>query len=203
MFLRIRRLVSALCILAVFAPTPQAAIPKRQKQSARAGRLEGVVYNVASGSPLTKVSVEIAGREQAVSTGVAGDYSVSLEPGTYSVRFYREGFNDQSIVGVSIAAGESRQLDAALSPVGYKVGESVTVSADSSNDAVAMLEDRKAATTISDTISAVEIGKDTASSAAGVLQRAPGVSVVDRFVFIRGLGERYSNTSMNDAMRTA
>jgi outer membrane receptor protein involved in Fe transport len=184
----------------VFASAATSAGLKRQKQSARAGRLEGVVYNVASGSPLTKVSIEVEGLGQLFGTGVAGDYSISLESGTYSVRFFREGFNDQSIADVSIVAGESKQLDAALSPLGYEVGESVTVSADDSKDAAAMLEDRKAATTISDTISAVEIGKDTASSAAGVLQRAPGVSVVDRFVFIRGLGERYSNTSMNDAI---
>ncbi|HEY7912525.1 MAG TPA: hypothetical protein VIG62_11495, partial [Blastocatellia bacterium] len=44
------------------------------------------------------------------------------------------------------------------------------------------------------------ISKDTSSNAAGVLQRVPGVSLVDRFVFVRGLGERYSNTSLNDAI---
>ncbi|HEY7545000.1 MAG TPA: TonB-dependent receptor plug domain-containing protein, partial [Blastocatellia bacterium] len=76
----------------------------------------------------------------------------------------------------------------------------VTVTAGASNDAAAIIEDRKAATTISETISAVEISKDTASSAAGILARAPGVSLVKEFVYVRGLGERYSNTSLNNSI---
>ncbi|HYP29906.1 MAG TPA: outer membrane beta-barrel protein [Blastocatellia bacterium] len=200
MFPRIRRLLSILSILAALASMTPSARAGQQRQKRSPGRLEGAVYNVASGDPLTKVSIEVTGHEEIFSTGVSGDYSISLGPGTYTVRFFREGFNDQSVADVLIISGESKQLDAALSPVGHQVGESVTVSAGSSNDVVAMLEDRKASTTISDAISALEISKDTASSAAGVLRRAPGVSVVDRFVFIRGLGERYSNTAMNDAI---
>ncbi len=174
----------------------------RQLQSPKNGKITGVVYNVATGDPLTQATIEIAGEAAGsgapVKTGVDGEYSISLAPGTYSVRFHRDGFLEQTIDQVVVTPGATNELNAVLSPVGY--GESVTVTADSSNDVAAMIEDRKAATTISDNISATEISKDTASSAAGVLQRAPGVSVQNRFVFVRGLGERYSNTSLNDAL---
>ncbi|HEX2224363.1 MAG TPA: TonB-dependent receptor plug domain-containing protein [Thermoanaerobaculia bacterium] len=62
----------------------------------------------------------------------------------------------------------------------------------------ALLTERKAAAQISDAIGAEEIGKNTGSDAAGVLKRVTGVSLQDdKFVFVRGLGERYSNTTLN------
>lgn len=198
MVLKLRRFITVICIFALasgFAPATGLA---RQGAQTKTGKLEGIIYNIQSGDPLVKAGIEITGQNRAAESGVGGAYSISLDPGAYTVRFFREGFIEQSIANVVIIAGQTVELNAVLSPVGY--GESVTVTAQSSNDAAAMIEDRKSATTISDSISAVEIAKDTASNAAGVLQRAPGVSIVDRFVYVRGLGERYSNTSLNDAL---
>jgi hypothetical protein len=198
MVLKSRRIVAIICLLAAvdwFAPVSSLGTQAAQSKT---GKIEGTVYNVASGDPLIKARVEVVGKNVIIETGLDGTYTINLEPGTYRLRFFREGFIEQTIDGVAVAQGAAKEISAVLSPVGY--GESVTVTAENTNTVAAMIEDRKAATTISDNISALEISKDTASSAAGVLQRVPGVSVVDRFVFVRGLGERYSNTSLNDAI---
>lgn len=197
MFLNFRRFVAVICILVASSIVPATGLA-RQTAQAKAGKIEGTVYNVASGDPLLKARVEVVGKTVSAETGVDGAYSISIEPGTYAVRFVRDGFIEQTIDDVTVQPGAPKELNAVLSPVGY--GESITVTAGNSDQVAAMIEDRKSATTVQDTISAREISKDTASSAAGVLQRAPGVSVVDRFVFVRGLGERYSNTSLNDAL---
>jgi outer membrane receptor protein involved in Fe transport len=162
------------------------------------GKIEGTVYNQTSGDPLIKAKIEVINQNITVETGVEGEFSISLPPGTYTLRFMKEGFVDQPLENISVAAGETRELSTVLQPVGS--GETINVTAGNTNDLVGQLEDRKAAATVSDTISALEISKDTSSNAAGVLQRVPGVSLVDRFVFVRGLGERYSNTSLNDAV---
>lgn len=169
-----------------------------QTQIKSTGKLVGRVYNVASGEPLTKAGVEIAGKDGTIYTGLGGEFSIHLDAGNYAVRIFHDGFLEQTVSNVEIVAGSTRELNAVLSPVGY--GETITINAQSGSDVVGLLEERKAATAISDTISATEIKNDTASNAAGVLQRAPGISIVDRFVFVRGLGERYSNTSLNDAL---
>ncbi|HWP43241.1 MAG TPA: carboxypeptidase regulatory-like domain-containing protein, partial [Blastocatellia bacterium] len=197
MLLMSNRFLAAISMMAVLSLLAPGLALSRQTQASR-GKIEGTVYNLASGDPLIKAGVEIAGKGEAIETGIDGSYSLSLEPGVYKIRFFRRGFLEQVIENVEVAAGQTKELNAVLTPEGY--GEQVTVTAGNGNDAAAMIEDRKAAATVSDTISAVEISKDTASSAAGVLQRVPGVSTVDRFVFVRGLGERYSNTSLNDAM---
>jgi hypothetical protein len=160
-------------------------------------RIYGAVYNVATGDPLAKATIKVAEINQ-TTTGLGGEYSIQVPAGSHILLFSREGFIARTIESVDVAPGESKELNTVLSPEGY--GEVVNVTADRSNDVADMIEERKSATTISDTISAIEIKKDTASNAAGVLQRVPGVSQVNRFVFVRGLGERYSNTSLNDAL---
>ncbi|MEW6209697.1 MAG: outer membrane beta-barrel protein [Acidobacteriota bacterium] len=188
-------IAAILAVVSLFAPI---SVLSNQTQKNQSGKISGLVLNVTSGDPLIKAGVEAIGQGVKAETGADGDYTLSLPPGTYSIRVFREGFVEQTIEKVEVKSGATTELNAVLQPVG--AGEQVTVTAGASNDAAALIEDRKAATTISETISAVEIAKDTASSAAGVLQRAPGISLVNDFVFVRGLGERYSNTSLNDAI---
>ena len=162
------------------------------------GTLTGFVADVRSGDFVRHAGVEVVGAGKTVYTGVDGDYTVELPPGTYVVRFFFDGFIEKKEEFVTVTAGEATQVDAVLTPVGY--GESVDVVAGAGDDVIATIEERRSATTISDSISKVEIANDTSSNAAGVLQRVTGVTVQNDFVFVRGLGERYSNTVINDAL---
>lgn len=162
------------------------------------GTLIGFIGDARSGDLIRGASVEIVGTGKVVKTGPDGDFSVELPAGTYSVRFTFDGFTSQTREAIEVVAGDTVQIDAVLSPVGY--GEEVTIVAGAGGDIVAQLEDRKTATTISDAVSKAEMAADTSSSASGVLQRVTGVTVQDDFVYVRGLGERYSNTVINDAL---
>src|SRR5262249_34152552 len=69
--------------------------------------------------------------------------------------------------------------------------------------AEAMLSERKLAPSVSDSMSRDEIRKTVASDAAGAVEKVTGVSIVDNgYVYVRGLGERYSATMLNNAMLT-
>ena len=73
----------------------------------------------------------------------------------------------------------------------------VEASAEDSTEA-ALLAERRNAAQISDAIGAEEMKKNTGSDAADVVKRVVGISLQnDKFVFVRGLGGRYSNTSLN------
>ena len=80
-----------------------------------------------------------------------------------------------------------------------QVSEAITVSAEAGlSTEAALLAERKGAVQISDSIGAEEISKNTGSDAAGVLKRVTGISLQDnKYVFVRGLGDRYSNTTLN------
>ncbi len=78
------------------------------------------------------------------------------------------------------------------------VGE-IEVTADpETSTQVALLAERKNAAQISDAIGKEEMKKNTGSDAAEVVKRVVGISLQnDKYVFVRGLGDRYSNTSLN------
>jgi TonB-dependent receptor len=68
------------------------------------------------------------------------------------------------------------------------------------SSAEAQLIERKQAPMITDNMGAVEMRENGDSDAAAAMTRVTGLSVVDDFVFVRGLGERYSNTTLNGAV---
>src|SRR6185369_804812 len=60
------------------------------------------------------------------------------------------------------------------------------------------LQRRRKSSVVSDTVSAEVIKKSPDSDAGEVVQRVPAVTVKDdKFIFVRGLGERYSSALLN------
>src|SRR5688572_32898128 len=104
MFLKLRRFVAVICILTACSIGPTAGLAQQTSQS-KAGKIEGTVYNVASGDTLLKARVEVVGKSVSIETGLDGAYSISIEPGTYSVRFVREGFIEQTVDDVIVQPG--------------------------------------------------------------------------------------------------
>ncbi len=71
------------------------------------------------------------------------------------------------------------------------------------NTEASLLSARKKATSLGDAVSAEQVRKSPDKDAAEVLRRVTGLSVSDgKYVFVRGLGERYSSTEV-DGVRIA
>ncbi|MFA6956860.1 MAG: TonB-dependent receptor [Thermoanaerobaculia bacterium] len=131
-------------------------------------------------------------------TDLDGAFAVTgLAPGDYTLSAALDGF--QTITkNVRLVTGQSVQLAFTIVP---EFGETVEVVAKAeAAGEVAILESRRESSVVSDSISAEEIRKTPDSSAAGVVERLTGVTLLDdKYVFIRGLGERYSGTTLNGA----
>ena len=66
--------------------------------------------------------------------------------------------------------------------------------------ATAVLEERKNQAFVSDILGADQISRTGDSDAASALRRVTGLTLVDgKFIYVRGLGERYSSTQLNGA----
>ena len=78
--------------------------------------------------------------------------------------------------------------------------EEVVVQARLLSAAESLLSERMEADAVTDVIGADFIDRVGDSTVAGALRRISGISLVgDKFVYVRGLGERYSSTSLNGA----
>jgi TonB-dependent receptor len=148
--------------------------------------------------------VEVVGAGQTVFTDVDGRYIVELPPGTHTLKVFMEGYEERT-VSVDVQPG-SRMMTVDIGISMAKFAETVTVTAAAPVDAVTssqevQLIERKNAQVITDNLGAQEMKANADSDAAAAMSRVTGLSVVDnQFVFVRGLGERYSNTTLAGAV---
>ncbi len=149
-----------------------------------------------------QVEVHRDGYQSEVVTGVdvasGGDQNLGivLNPSSKTESVRTEVVAENDMVGTT-----TPQLpivgDVDVAPTSYT--EVVTVAAEASDATEeAMLIERKTADDISDGIGRQEISKTADSTSAGVMRRVTGVTLQDnKYVYVRGLGERYSQTTMN------
>ncbi len=175
----------------------------RAQQSGNSGTIVGFAYDAANGTPVPQVSVEIAGPATFnVKTDIEGGFMLNVPPGTYTVTYNSQRYLPSTVEGVIVAVGEAADASTVLANTETTTTVDVVATvAPEVATAETLLIERKLADTVSDSISGEEIKQGTASDAAGALEKVTGVSVVGKgYVYVRGLGERYSATTLNNSM---
>jgi hypothetical protein len=133
-------------------------------------------------------------------TEADGRFRLPVAPATYRVIFSYQSFSVLSKDDVVVGPGATVELSITLTPKPLQM-KGVEVKGDQIRGTeVSALKEQKKAAFVSDAITAEQISKSTDSNAAEALQRVTGLSVVGgRYVYVRGLGERYSSTQVNGA----
>jgi outer membrane receptor protein involved in Fe transport len=165
------------------------------------GRIVGRVVEGQQGAPLAGATVEVVGTDRSVTTALDGRYVLERVPaGPISVRARMIGYGPKVVTGVFVPEGGSVAQDIALATEVVQLAE-ISVSAESERGTVnRALEEQRGATGIVSAITAEQMGKSPDGDAGQAVQRVSGVTVQDgRYVFVRGLGERYTTASLNGA----
>jgi len=101
--------------------------------------------------------------------------------------------------GVAVPALAQEELPEGI-PAGATKMEEIVVTGRQYSVATDVLEERIEAEVVSDIVSSEQIARVGDSTVSLALRRMPGVTLVgDQYVYIRGLGERYSSTTLNGA----
>src|SRR5262252_7144182 len=172
------------------APTP----PPEQ------GTLVGTVLDKTTGDPLIQANVEVVGQAKRVETDMDGHFTVKLPPGTYELRISAPLYQPVRLQGVKVKANDvsKQSVSLAAATANVEVVE-VTAKANKASEATQLVERKKSAV-VSETVSAEAIKKTPDKDVASIVKRVPAVTIKDdRFVFIRGLGERYSGALLNES----
>lgn len=163
------------------------------------GAIAGVVVDATNGESLPGANVSIKGTTTGTATDLNGRYRLDgLDPGTYDIVASFVGFARQTVTGVEVVAGETTEMDFTLQEESAQL-EEVIVEAEVAQDSEAgLLKDRQRAAGVSDAISAELMSQSGASDAADAMKKVTGASVVGgKYVYVRGLGDRYSQTQLN------
>ena len=190
------RLFPAL-LLFPFALTAQTATPN----GASTGRITGRVIDAGTGAGIPDAGIQIVGTALGTSAGVDGRYAVVGVPsGQVSVTVRRLGYTPKTVTGVTIVGGETRAMDIVLSGAEVRLSTQI-VTADAERGSVnSALDRQRTSVNVVSGITAEQIARSPDGDAAQAVGRVAGVSVQDgKYVFVRGLGDRYTQISLDGA----
>jgi outer membrane receptor protein involved in Fe transport len=164
------------------------------------GRVGGRVYDEYNGMTLPQAAIEVVQTGQIVYSDLDGNYSLDLPAGTYDLKVTFSGYQERTMRAVVVTPGRTNSVDIILFLQGVGYSEEIVVRAEepeTSTEAAQFLN-RRRAETVNDNIGGETMRENADSNAASAMQRVPGLSVVDNsYVFVRGLGARYSNSTLN------
>ena len=163
------------------------------------GTIVGNVRDAVSG-------LGLSGTQISVNDGVTGALSdlngrfviVRVPAGVVSVTTQMIGYATKTVTDISVEPGESVSLDISLTESAVELEEIVITATRERGSQAFVLNERRVSEALIEGIGAAEIATRPASDAADVAQRMTGVTVSEgKYVFVRGLGERYSQTTLN------
>ena len=163
-------------------------------------QLNGQIISAEDKKPIANARVFISGLSGNVITDNKGKFSKELPVGTYNISILHARYNSQLKANIPVKADDNNDLKIELTPAGAELPEFVVVVPFIEGSLASVLEERKNNNSVANYLSMEQISKSGDSDAAGALKRVTGLTLVNgKFIFVRGLGERYSSTLLNGA----
>lgn len=162
--------------------------------------IEGTVINEEEGGGVEGARIFARGVPGEARTGPDGSFVLEVPVGTYDLFAVHPEFSTMSRPGVVVEAGVAAQIELEAVPMGMQLDDLVVSVPKLEGGTAALMQERQEAATVNDVIGAEQMSKAGDSDAAGALKRVTGVTVVGgKYIYVRGLGERYSCTLLNGA----
>jgi outer membrane receptor protein involved in Fe transport len=170
---------------------------KRKKKHPLSGR----VINRKDSTPVAGARIFSRTAAGEARSGPDGRFVIRLPRGTHDLTVIHPRFGTTRIRAVHVPVAlekRSEPVVAHMTPIAVRLDD-FTVSAPRivGNTATLMMA-RKKSRMVTDVIGAEQMAKQGAGDAAAALKRVTGITVIGgKYVYVRGLGERYSSTTLN------
>lgn len=146
--------------------------------------------------PMAFANVLIKGTTTGTSTDFEGKYILDVEPGVYTLIFSYVGYNTVEVSGINVSENEDKVVNTTLET--NSLSEIVITTTARKNTESAVLDIQKKSVTLLDGLSIESIKKTGAGDIAAAVKSVPGVSVQGgKYVYVRGLGDRYTKSILN------
>ncbi len=164
------------------------------------GTLSGTIVDAKTGEELIGATVLVEGSTTGTITDFDGKYALNLAPGTYNINVSYISYESQKFPDIEVKSGEITYLNVNLGEAVQELDEVKIVATAQQKTEMAMQVLQRKSAIVLDGISSQQISRMGDSDAAGALKRVTGVSVLGgKYVFVRGLSERYMKITLNGA----
>jgi len=142
------------------------------------GSVSGVVYDKEyDNSPLPFANVFIKGTSVGVTTEFEGNYSLQIDPGTYTLVFSFIGYETIEIENIIVKEGENIVINKTMNASqGVSLNEIQITGSTLKESETALLTEQKKAVEIKQSIGADELARKGISDAATAITKISGIS---------------------------
>ena len=164
--------------------------------TAQTGNVTGTINDGQFNDILPFANIIVQGTQKGTTSDFEGKYNLELEPGTYTIEFSFVGYQTQAISEIVVKANESTIVNVTLSS--ESLDEVIVTTTLRQNSEQSVLNIQKNSIQTMDGLSLESIKRTGASNVATAVKNVPGVSVQGgKFVYVRGLGDRYTKSILN------
>lgn len=166
--------------------------------SQQSGITGSVIEDVTTES-LIGVRVKVVNQKKGAYTDINGHFDIPLPPGSYQLKLTFIGFDTLIIKDIQVISDKKSILgNLKMHPDVSDFDEVVITEQRKLDTENAMLSLKQKSTHMIDAVSSAKFRKTGDANASDAMKRVPGVSLVDgKYIFVRGLGDRYSKTLVN------
>jgi outer membrane receptor protein involved in Fe transport len=199
------RVFARACVLSVVLLIAAAATAF----AAPKGKIQGKIVGTDNNDPIGFADIALIPADSTMHaigglTNADGTFLLEAPPGKYALRIRALSYAPKRFEGIVIEDGKVLTFDTALSSQAIQQEEVVVEAKAQHNNEASLLAARKKAVSLGDAVSAEQVRRTPDKNAAEVLRRVTGLSVSDgKYVFVRGLGERYSSTEIDGVRITS
>jgi len=168
-----------------------------QNSGSIVGQLTDKDYN---NEPLAFANIIIKGTTTGTTSDIDGLYALNdIQPSSYTLVVSFLGYDTIEIAEVNVEPNKVTTVNVALSANAASLDQVIIKTTTKRESEVALLLEQKKAVTIKESIGSEELSRKGISDAAGAVAKIAGVSKQEggNNVYVRGLGDRYLNTTYN------
>ena len=162
------------------------------------GVVTGKVYDAEFNHLLPFANIVVKNTTTGTTSDFDGNYELELDPGTYVLVYSFVGYQPKEITDIVIESNKEVTINVTLNPSSESLDEVVISTSVRRNSEAAVLNLQRKSVNLFDGLSIETMKKSGASNVASAVKSVPGVSLQDgKFVYVRGLGDRYTKSILN------
>lgn len=160
--------------------------------------IKGIVIDAKTKEPLVGVTIAIKGTTNGVISDEDGNYKLNVAAGKYTLIASYISYSTQEITDINVKKGETSILNIEMMESEAALEEVIITARQNMEAEKALSLERKASTVAVENIGSREMSIKGLSTVADGIKKITGISMEGNSkVLVRGLGDRYSMTSLN------
>lgn len=165
---------------------------------AQHGFIRGKIIDGESGDGLYGATITKLGTSIGVISDFDGNYSLEVDPGLTTIQISYVSYQTQTIENIDVKPGQVATQNFTLKTDVMQLGEIVVTASASKESELGLMTFQRKSANVLDGASYQTFKKTGDNDLASAIKRVTGVSVQSgKFVYVRGLGDRYTRTTLN------